>query len=186
MGGSNPPPPPRPREPGSQGEFPSEADGDDCFALQFQTVLQQPAQGPVHQPGAVLEILAIAEANTAVLAAVGDAGDVVGTVVEGVADLLQCTSAGIAYVADVTDVEFGIHTVRVRAAYGVNAERDYEIDGTTNGTHALALVGEGPGVNIAAGTGVLAAEGICELRALLRAGVSFNAVVVDGVATVTE
>lgn len=186
MGGSNPPPPPGPREPGQQGDLPGAPDGDDCFALQFQTVLQQPAQGPVHQPGSVLEILPIAEANTAVLAAVGDAGDVVGTVVEGVADLLLCTSAGVAYVADVTDVEFGIHTVRVRAARGANAERDYRIVGATNGTHALSLMGDDPGVGIAASTGVLAAEGICELRALLRAGVSFNAVVVDDVATVTE
>ena len=108
-GGGDYPVSPSPGKPEPSGE-------DLCRSITFTTNLQPEPGGPVHQKGAVLEIVPTVVGAGTAFVAVDGSGEVVGTIVERTDSLQRCTDLGISYEAEVQDVFLGTHTVRVRAA----------------------------------------------------------------------
>ena len=94
---------------------PEQSDGARCRAITFTTVLQPEPHGPVHQKGAVFEIVPTPVGAGTVFVAVDGSGKAVGTIVERTDSLQRCTDLGISYLAEVEEVFLGAHTVRVRA-----------------------------------------------------------------------
>ncbi len=89
---------------------------DQCRSLTFRTNLEPNPGGPVHDKGAVFQIVPkVVGAGTAFVA-VDNSGEIVGTIVEKTDSLKRCTDLGISYQAEVQDVSLGTHTVQVRAS----------------------------------------------------------------------
>ena len=161
----------------------------DCMAVRFSTILQQPVNAPTHAEGTVFELLRVATSGATAIAAIDDDGQIVGTVVEELADLLRCTASGVAYVAYVTSVSNGIHTVSVRAADVTMAEAGtYRASGVASAITDKVELEPAPmevGAEIVVGTNRLVRAGVCEIRSLVRVGVIFDATVQsDGAVTV--
>jgi len=163
--------------------------GRGCMALRFSTTLQQSPDAPAHTSGSVFELVRVATGGATAIAAVDDDGQIVGTVVEELADLLRCTADGFAYVAEVTAITYGIHTVAVRAADPAIAT-SHVYTAATNASPTTAQVGLNPGpkdleAEVTVGSNRLGRPGICELRSLLRVGAPFEGII-DAAGTVTR
>ncbi|MGQ0434059.1 MAG: hypothetical protein ACT452_16835 [Microthrixaceae bacterium] len=147
----------------------------DCLSVRFSTVVQAVAGAPTHAPGTTLEVMRVSSGGNPTLLAIDDSGTSMGTIVEEVAALLRCISDGFAFVADVTSVTSGVHTVTVRASLVSNAVGDYSVAGpVTAGTYDLAVDAGDPATELSAGTNDFARHGVCELRSLLRVAVPFR------------
>ncbi len=177
MGGSGDHDPYRPDIGSGGGDTPQR----DCTKVRFATTLQQTASAPTRPVGTILELLRVAAGGATVIAAVDDSGQILGTVVEELADLLRCTASGVAYVAEVTGSTHGVHTVAIRASdRSVAASGSYGIvgaGGPTTDAVALDPGADDVAAEIAVGALRLVRADICELRSLLRVGVPFHATV---------
>ncbi len=99
---------PRPGKPESHDE-------DFCRPMTFTTNLRPQEGGPVHQKGAVFRIVPTKVGDGTAFVAVDMSSEVVGTIVERIHSLQRCTDLGISYEAEVQDMSFDTHTVKVRA-----------------------------------------------------------------------
>ena len=156
---------------GGGGEPPKQ----DCGSLRFTTTLEQPIGVPEHRRGTVLELLRAQDDGRPVIAAVDDDGTVIGTVTDELPALLRCTGDGWAFVAEVITVNYGVHSVVVRAADRVAVTAvAYTAAGGPASLEPVVLVDAAPvPVDLVIGTATMSRSGICELRSLVRANVPF-------------
>ena len=159
------------REPGGPKE------DDDCLSLQFPENLQMAADGPVHAPGTVLEVMKTQAGSGTVLVAVDDNGEIVGSILNHVPRLLRCMNRGIAYVAQVLDATANVNRVSIRPADDMNAVGAYDVQGTVTVGRFSVIVESRSDMtsDVRAESNVISRDGICELRSLLRADASFEA-----------
>ena len=110
------------------------------------------------------------------IAAVDDDGTVIGTVTDELPALLRCTGDGWAFVAEVITVNYGVHSVVVRAADRVAVTAvAYTAAGGPASLEPVVLVDAAPvPVDLVIGTATMSRSGICELRSLVRANVPAN------------
>jgi hypothetical protein len=161
---------------GTQGGSAEEGERD-CAQVRFVTTLQQSPNAPVHHVGDLFELLRIPSGELFVVGVVSDDGFVVGTVIEEIPELLRCTAAGFAFVAEVLEVSQGIHRVLVRPAEIVNALR-YSCQLPillSSGPSQLTMVTSSniPEAEVSLDSASLNRTQICEIRSLLRVGVVF-------------
>ena len=111
MSGNPSPPPPRTGGGGTP-------DDDDCGRLRFQTQLASPVASVVNvlSVGAVLTIELQERSGVRVIVAVSDSGDVAGSVVDRIHQLLRCLQSGYSYRAVVVRVLGGAVGVTVEPA----------------------------------------------------------------------
>lgn len=147
----------------------------DCTKVRFVTTLQQPPESPEHRPGDTFELLRVRTGDAIAIAAVDEDGQIIGTVVEELADLLRCTGEGVAFVAEVTSVSYGIHSVRVRASdLDATIGRRYQLSSRTGGFSGVVVLAPDSiqlEADIIIGDKAFVRAATCELRSLLRAGV---------------
>ena len=107
MSGNPSAPPPRGR---------AGPDDGDCGKLRFPTQLAspQPAVVSMLTPGTVLAIELQDRAGVRVIVAVNDAGEVAGSIVERIQQLLRCLQQGFTYEAIVTAVAGGAVNVSIQ------------------------------------------------------------------------
>ena len=98
-----------------------ESPAHDCMSVRFVTNLEPVPDAAPHYPPARLRVLRIAEGGHTAFVAANEDGRPVGTIVERIDELLRCTDEGFSFVADVTKVSHGIHTVRVQPDPGAHA-----------------------------------------------------------------
>lgn len=168
------------REPGGP------TDQDDCLTLQFSEHLQMAADGPVHAPDTVLEVMKTQAGVGTVLVAVDDNGEIVGSILNQVARLLRCMNRGVAYVAEVLDSTANVNRVSIRPADAMNAAGAYDVQGTVTVGRFSVIVESRSSMtsDVLAESNVISRDGICELRSLLRADASFEAQI-DSLGTAT-
>lgn len=140
-----------------------------CAGLMFPTTLEQPHGVPERRRGTVLELVPTPAQGGTVVVAIDDDGNLVGTVVDDLPNLLRCLDAGWAFVAEVVTVNYGIHSVVVRPA--VIDERPGAFGSPPGSADAGPLVLAGSdALDVAIGSVALDRPGIAELRSLVRSG----------------
>lgn len=86
----------------------------DCMSVRFVTTLEPVPNAETHDPSARFHVLRVVESGYTTFVAASEDGQPVGTITDRIDDLLRCTEEGFSFVADVTKVSHGIHTVRVQ------------------------------------------------------------------------
>lgn len=97
-----------------------ESAAHDCMSVRFVTNLEPIPEAALHHPPARLRVLRVTEGGHAAFVAADADGRPVGTIIERIDELLRCTDEGFSFVADVTRVSNGIHTVRVQPDPGAH------------------------------------------------------------------
>lgn len=86
----------------------------DCMSVCFVTTLEPVSEAETHEPPARLYVLRVTENGYTAFVVADEDGQPVGTIIDRIDELLRCTEEGFSFVADVTKVAHGIHTVRVQ------------------------------------------------------------------------
>jgi hypothetical protein len=170
----------RPRGDGGGGSDPQ----PNCSGLRFATTLEQPHGAPVHGRGAVFELVLTPSGGRVVVVAIDDDGDIIGTVVDELPNLLRCMDSGWAFVAEVVTVNYGIHSVVVRPAVLHEGAGAYWSAPGSPTSGPLQLVGSAA-VDVVVASTLMDRSGIAELRSLVRTGTPLDGeVAADGATTV--
>ena len=155
-----------------------------CADLRFTASVQLPPEPVDVSSGAVFEVCRTEYDGAQIVGVFNTNGELVGSIVDQLDRLLPCLSSGVAFIAEVMTVNYGTPSVRVVAASiaAVTSANALIVDGNSpadTGEGDLRLLpADSPlpmavAVELDGTTISLDHPRFCELRALMRVGVSF-------------